>query len=558
MTRLTPLVFTLAFLFTFTSASWAQKLVREAQQAPKRELRAVWIATVLNIDYPRTPSTNPIAIKEQYRNLLDQMQNLGLNAVIVQVRPAGDAFYPSVHAPWSAYLTGRQGAPPQEEFDPLNFMIEETHQRGMEFHAWINPFRASMNLDTSSLHLTHPVHQHPDWLVTYGTKMYFNPGIPEVRDHLVDVVGELVDNYEDLDGIHIDDYFYPYPIADTPFPDSTTFKFYGGPVKDINDWRRRNTDQLVQALHERIKTTRPSIQFGVSPFGVWRNEADAPRRGSATKAGVTSYDDLYADVINWINKGWIDYIMPQLYWNIGFEPADHQTLVQWWSNNSRDLPIYVGHSAYKVGNNQVEAWNDPGEIPRQIDLNRRNFQTLGSAFFSAKSLLGNPLRLKDSLRQYYAHKALWQERPELELPKLNAVDLRRPKWKQESVRLQWRPGRSRENVRQEAHYYVVYRFEGRSVGSIEDPANIYTITPIQAGDQKKVTFYDTQTRPGETYTYAVTAVNVAHMESNLSNARSILQKDANRIRVPRTKKNRERKQRTRVRRRDLRANQSSR
>lgn len=557
MTRFTSFVLITLFVLTSFGNLKAQQLAYEAQQAPKRELRAVWIATVLNIDYPRTPSTNPIALKEQYRNLLDQLQNVGMNTVIVQVRPAGDALYPSAHAPWSAYLTGRQGAPPKEDFDPLAFMIEETRKRAMEFHAWINPFRASMNLDTSSLHLTHPVFRHPDWLVQYGGKMYFNPGIPEVRNHLVDVVGELVDNY-DLDGIHIDDYFYPYPKPDTPFPDSTTFRFYGGPVKDINDWRRQNTDQLVQALHQRIKSVRPTVQFGVSPFGVWRNKADDPRRGSDTRAGVTSYDDLYADVLNWINKGWIDYIMPQLYWNIGFEPANHQTLVQWWSKNSRDLPVYVGHSAYKVGNNQVEAWNDPGEIPRQIDLNRRNFQTLGSAYFSAKSIQGNPLRLKDSLRHYYRHNALWQERPELELPKLSTVDLRRPKWRQESVRLQWRPGKGRDGVRQAAHYYVIYRFEGRSVGNMDDPANIYAITPIQAGDQKRVTFHDTGTSVGETYTYAVTAVNRANTESSVSNPRSIIQKDRTRIRVPRTKKQRERKQRTRVRRRDLKAGQGSR
>lgn len=553
---MTRLLCTTLFFLTLIGSGFAQKLAYEAQQAPKRELRAVWIATVLNIDYPRSPSTNPIALKEQYRNLLDQLEELGMNAVIVQVRPAADAFYPSAYAPWSTYLTGQQGRPPQDEFDPLAFMLEETHKRGLEFHAWINPFRASMNLDTSSLHLTHPVHQHPNWLLTYGSKMYFNPGIPEVRAHMVDVVGELVDNY-DLDGIHIDDYFYPYPIANTPFPDSTTFRFYGGPVKDINDWRRSNTDRLVQALHERIKTTRPTIQFGVSPFGVWRNVADDPRRGSDTRAGATSYDDLYADVINWINKGWIDYIMPQLYWNIGFEPADHQTLVQWWSKNARNTPLYIGHAAYKVGNNQVEAWNDPGEIPRQIDLNRRNFQTLGSAYFSAKSLRSNPLRLKDSLRHYYRSKALWQERPELELAPLSAVSMRRPKWRQEAVRLQWRPGKSREGVRQEAHYYVVYRFDGKQVGDIENPDNIYAITPIQAGDQTKVTFYDENTKPGETYTYVVTAANRAHSESGLSNARSILQKDANRIRVPRTKKKRERNKRTRVRRRDLRASQGA-
>jgi uncharacterized lipoprotein YddW (UPF0748 family) len=543
-------LFSLAFLFSIPIVH-TQKLQSQAIKPPKRELRAAWVATVLNIDYPRSPTTNPIALKEQYRNLMDQLQETGMNAVIVQVRPAGDAFYPSVYAPWSTYLSGRQGAPPEDNFDPLAFMLEETRQRGMEFHAWINPFRASMNLDTASMHLTHPVNQHPNWLVAYGGKMYFDPGIPEVRRHLVDVVGELVDNY-DLDGIHIDDYFYPYPVKDTPFPDSATFKFYGQPFKDVNDWRRNNTDELVQALHQRIKSVRPTIQFGVSPFGVWRNKSDEAPQGSDTRAGVTSYDDLYADVVKWIDRGWLDYIMPQIYWNIGYEPADHQTLVQWWSKNSRELPLYIGHGAYKVGNNAVVAWNDPAEIPKQIDLNRRNFRTVGSAYFSAKSLQANPMRLKDSLRYYYRHAALWLERPELELPKLAPVEQLRPKWRNDAVRLRWRPGKGRDGLTQAAHYYVVYRFPGQQIADFEDPANILAVTPLATEVDRKIVFYDNATEVGQTYTYAVRAVNRANVESNPSNSRSVLQKTSTRIKRPRTKKVRERKIRTRVKRRDLR------
>ncbi|PSR13896.1 MAG: hypothetical protein DA408_14990 [Bacteroidetes bacterium] len=529
----------------------AQTVAYQRLQAPKRELRAAWVATVLNIDYPQKPSANPIALKEQYRNLLDQLEAMGLNAVIVQVRPAADAFYPSAYAPWSTYLTGRQGAAPQDDFDPLAFMIEETHRRSMEFHAWINPYRASMNMDTASLFLTHPVFQHPDWLVAYGGKMYFNPGIPAVRQHLVDVVGELVDNYP-IDGIHIDDYFYPYPIKDIPFPDEGTFKFYGQPFKDINAWRRNNTDQLVGDLHERIKTTNPAIQFGVSPFGVWRNKSLDPVRGSDTQAGATSYDDLHADVLNWIAKGWIDYVMPQLYWNIGFAPADYQTLVQWWSQNARSIPVYTGHAAYKVGNNKELAWNDPGEIPRQIQLNRRNFQTQGSAYFSAKSLQSNPLRLRDSLQAYYQTKALWPERPELELPKLPLADLRRPKLQEAGVRLRWKPGTTAAGLRTATHYFVVYRFAGNEVGDLENPANILQLTPLQAENSRWVTCYDNTTQVGQTYTYVVTAANRANVENKASNTRAIFHKKVGRItRAKAPKTGRQRKERTRVRRRDL-------
>ncbi|MEL7219724.1 MAG: family 10 glycosylhydrolase [Bacteroidota bacterium] len=529
----------------------AQSINYSALQAPKRELRAAWIATVLNIDYPRTPTTNPIALKEQYRNLLDELEKLGMNAVIVQVRPAADALYPSEFAPWSAYLTGRQGAPPKEDFDPLEFMIKETHQRSMEFHAWINPYRASMNMDTSALFLTHPVNQHPDWLVAYEGKMYFNPGIPAVRDHLLDVVGELVDNYN-MDGIHIDDYFYPYPAKDKPFPDSLTFKFYGQPYKDINEWRRHNTDLLVESMYELIKSNRPSIQFGVSPFGVWRNKSQDPK-GSDTRAGVTSYDDLHADVLKWMNSGWVDYIMPQLYWSIGYEPADHEVLVRWWSGKARDLPLYIGHSVYKVGDNADTTWNDPGEIPRQIDLNRRNFQTQGSAFFSARSFRNNPLRIKDSLRAYYQTEALWPERPELELPKLGPVDLRKPRWKEEAVRLRWKPNVSIAGIKERAHYYVVYRFTGEGVGDLDNPANILAITPIQDEEEKRIEYFDKTTRVGETYTYVVTTANRAHIESKASNSRGIFQKNENRIRRSKPVKVRKGRERTRrVRRRDLR------
>lgn len=536
-----------------TATLMAQSIRYQNVQAPKRELRAAWIATVLNIDYPKTPSTNPIALKEQYRNMLDQLQELGLNSVIVQVRPAGDALYPSQFAPWSAYLTGRQGAPPKEAFDPLAFMIEETHARSMEFHAWINPFRASMNLDTASLFLTHPINTHPDWLVVYGKKMYFNPGIPEVRQHLVDVVGELVDGY-DLDGVHIDDYFYPYPISGTPFPDGDTYRFYGRLSPTIEDWRRSNTDQLVEALHQRIKMTRPSISFGVSPFGVWRNKSDEAPKGSETRAGVTSYDDLYADVLKWVNRGWVDYVMPQLYWHIGYELADHEVLVRWWSQNARTVPIYIGHSAYKVGDNPEQAWMQPGEIPKQIDLNRRNFQTEGSAYFSAKSLLNNPLHLKDSLRHYYRTTALWPERPELEMPKPAPVEMRKPKWRKEAVRLRWRSTEAEVAGRETARYYVIYRFSGDRTGDLDDPNNILAVTPIAPEVKNNwVEFYDDRTNVGETYTYVVTAVNRAHMESNRSNARAIFQKTSTRIRRAKaTKVRKPRKKTQRVRRKDLR------
>ena len=318
--------------------------------SPKRELRAVWVATVLNIDYPREGTPDAVALREQYKNLIDQFQQLGFNTVIFQVRPAADAFYPSQLVPWSRFLTGQQGrAPSDAEFDPLAFMIEETHRRGMEFHAWLNPFRATTDLDTTKLARNHVFYQHRDWMMPYGTRYYLNPGIPEVRQHLVDVVSEIVRNY-DVDGIHFDDYFYPYPVSGQRLPDSLTYVRYRGSFNDTLAWRRNNVDQLIQSLDQAIHGIKPAVAFGISPFGVWRNR-DRDPRGSQSRAGVTTYDDLYADVLKWMENDWIDYIMPQLYWNIGYAPADYALLLQWWSQHVGDTHLYIGHGAYKVGNN---------------------------------------------------------------------------------------------------------------------------------------------------------------------------------------------------------------
>lgn len=505
------------------SLLYCQPVAYQPTPPPKRELRAVWVATVLNIDYPRDATANPVALKEQYRNLLNQLVDLGFNTVIFQVRPAGDAFYPSRFAPWSAYLTGRQGVAPAEGFDPLAFMIEETHARAMEFHAWINPFRVSMNLDSAALSTQHVFFQHRDWVVEYGGKWYLNPGLPMVQHHLVEVVGELVDNY-DLDGIHIDDYFYPYPTGGYPFPDSLTFSFYGYEFPSVEDWRRGNTNALVRQLSERIKASRPHTVFGVSPFGVWRNADRDPRRGSNTRASVSSYDDLYADVLLWADRGWVDYVMPQLYWNIGFAPADHQELLLWWSRQMRNAQLFTGHAAYKVGNNAEPAWHDPTEIPRQVDLNRRNFQSQGSAFFSARSILNNPLQLKDTLRSLYHSWALWPERENLEVDPVRRPDMKRPRFRRGAVSLRWRPHAADLESGNLPAYYGIYRFPGLQVGDINDPQHLIALTPLLQGCDK-YEFLDFHTESDSTYTYVVTAFNRAHEESGLSESRSVWRKD---------------------------------
>jgi uncharacterized lipoprotein YddW (UPF0748 family) len=484
---------------------------------PKREMRGVWVATVSNLDFPKSPTTWPTAHKEQWKDLIKQYKDLGFNAVFFQLRPAADAFYFSEHAPWSAYLTGRQDLPPKPEYDVLQFLIDETHKHGMEFHAWLNPFRATMNMDTADLSLRHVFNRHRRWVVPYGRRYYLNPGIPKVREHLRDVVGELVQKY-DVDGIHFDDYFYPYPVANTPFPDSSTFYIYGSQTfDDINNWRRNNIDQFIELISTTIKEIKPHVFFGVSPFGVWRNKED-DAYGSETTASITSYDHLHADVLRWLRKDWIDYVCPQLYWHIGFEPADHQQLQRWWSTNKAGKQLYIGHAAYKIADDKQEAWFEPDQMMRQIQMARRNRRIDGSVFFRSGSVLGDPLDIKDTLRTFYPKPALLPERDALALSIFQAPALKNIRNKRGDAVLKWKP--NKVNKEKPPYYYVIYRFPGAGIGDTDDARNILAITAL--GDPaKKFKFIDTKVQEGQVYTYMLTAVNRAHTESKGSTAFAI-------------------------------------
>lgn len=361
-----------------------------AQDKVHSEFRGVWIATVANIDWPESGDVDRDSQKQGFRELLDYYQRLNFNAVIVQIRTAGDAFYPTSLAPWSRYLTGQEGdAGSWNGEDPLRFMIEESHKRGMEFHAWLNPYRATFDNNTRILSKSHVFHQHPEWMVEYGPKYYINPGIPEARAHIIEVVGDVVERY-DIDGIHFDDYFYPYKIENEEFNDRKEFISYGAQeFSDRDDWRRNNVDMLVKETYELIKALKPWVKFGISPFGVWRN-SDMHPLGSETSAKQTNYDDLYADPLSWAKNRWVDYLIPQLYWSMDFEPAAYRVLAEWWDANVEGVDIYTGIGAYKYQNNFDNAWNSVYEIPRQIELNRKLKNISGTAFFSAKSLMEKP------------------------------------------------------------------------------------------------------------------------------------------------------------------------
>ncbi len=487
-----------------------------AQSPPKREFRAAWVATVVNIDYPSTSKLGSDAQKQEWIALLDNYQKMGLNAVIAQIRPAGDAFYPSKLVPWSKYLTGKQGAQPVPYYDPLAFMIAETHKRGMEFHAWLNPYRATMNLDKSILAPTHELNQHPEWFVQYGKKYYFNPGLEPVRNHLNEVVKEIITNYE-VDAIHFDDYFYPYKVKGKEFPDSTAFATYGQEFANIGDWRRDNVDRLIKQLSETIKVIKPHIKFGISPFGVWRNKSTDPINGSAGRASIQSYDDLNADILKWLEKDWIDYVAPQLYWYIGFAVADYEVLLKWWSEHTYGKDLYIGHAAYKVGNGgRYAEWENPNEIPKQIEMNRANSAVLGSIYFSTRSLKANKLGVADSLSSYYQYPALLPENKKTFVYKQRKPRLYRAKKRDGGIRLRWK--HHRRDAKNMPLYYVVYRFEGKKVGNFDDPRNILTLTGHHS-TKREIIYIDKTAKKGQYYTYVIKPVNKLHQEGKSSRTR---------------------------------------
>lgn len=334
-----------------------------------REMRGVWVASVENLDYPAVPSVSAEELCTQADAVLDGADKSGFNAVFLQVRPCSDALYPSEIYPWSRYLTGRQGVAPDSDLDPLAYWVSEAHRRGIELHAWINPYRIARNpSEWADLAEGSPARQHPDWVVQHGEGYYFDPGIPEVRELVIGGVMEIVKKYQ-VDGIHLDDYFYP----GADFNDGASYGAYGTEFPDIGDWRRNNVDLLVSGLDAAIHETVPEMEFGISPSGIWASNTMHPE-GSATTSSFSSYFSLYADSRRWVREGWVDYIAPQLYWEIGHGTADFSALLGWWSNvaqeaKEKDVSLYVGLADYKTaeaGEDGNSPWYGGGEIQRQM------------------------------------------------------------------------------------------------------------------------------------------------------------------------------------------------
>lgn len=353
-------------------------------------MRGMWLATVGGRDWPTRAGLRASEQRAELIEHLDTAVRHGLNTVILQVRPTADALWPSAYEPWSQYLSGSQGRDPG--WDPLGTAVKEAHARGLELHAWFNPYRVSVHDDPAHLVPSHPARKHPEWVVPYGGKLYYNPGLPEVRAFVQDAMMDAVEKYA-VDGVHFDDYFYPYPVAGRSFDDAGTYSTYGGGFATRAAWRRDNIDRLVRETAARVKKVRPAARFGVSPFGVWRNAA-TDAKGSDTRAGVQTYDDLHADTRKWVREGWIDYIVPQLYWNIGLDVADYAKLLPWWAEVARGsrTRLYIGEALYKAGDpEQPAAWQDPAELSRHLTLAQDHPEVGGHVFFSANDVAANRL-----------------------------------------------------------------------------------------------------------------------------------------------------------------------
>lgn len=379
-----------------------------------REFRGVWVATVANIDWPSKPGLSVDSMKNELTGILDKCSELKMNAVVLQVRPSADALYKSDLEPWSWYLTGEQGKAPAGGFDPLEYAIEESHKRGIELHAWCNPYRALHPNQKGAVAKTHVSVKYPDWVKKYGTYLWMDPGEPGVQDHSFKVFMDLVERY-DLDGIHIDDYFYPYPITEggkkVDFPDSKSYGAYvsGGGTLNRGDWRRKNVDDFIERVYLGIKARKSHVKFGISPFGIYR-----PGVPEGIKAGIDQYDELYADALKWYQRGWCDYMTPQLYWPITQTPQAYPVLLNWWASvNTQRRHFWPGNFTSRT-NPSDGNWN-PKEVVDQIGLTRLQQGAGGNVHFSMKAFMNNWNGISDALKNGpYARAAIVPSTPWLD------------------------------------------------------------------------------------------------------------------------------------------------
>lgn len=504
ITRYLQLITALFVLF-LTSCSTSRQLSAPIADNPKREFRGAWIQTAFQGEYK---DMTPAEMKRNFIKKLDFLQACGINAIVFQVRPEADAFYKSNLEPWSRFLTGTQGVAPAGNFDPMAFLIQECHKRNMEFHAWLNPYRASTSGNTR-LADSHIYHRRPDLFVTYNKQLLFDPGIPENREYICRVVRDIVTRY-DVDAIHMDDYFYPYPAPGEAFPDDYSFNKYGKPqgYTEVQraSWRRQNVNLLISELKRTILLSKPWVRFGISPFGIYRNKKNTPDGSGSNTNGLQNYDDLYADILRWVKEGWIDYNIPQIYWEMGHPAADYTTLIKWWDKNANGGHLYIGQDvARTMKANQLTA---------KMHYERTLPNIMGNCFWPANELLWNNAGVADSLRKnYHRYPALIPAYTHLHDQAPKEVKKLKAEWTEQGYILHWQAEQSNTNP-ELASYFVIYRFGKHERKDLNNPAHIVGTT--------RNTFYLLPYNNGnEKYTYVVTAVDRFHNESKKGKAKKV-------------------------------------
>lgn len=473
----------------------------------KREFRGAWIQCVNG----QFMGMGTDAMKRTLTYQLDELQKDGVNAIIFQVRAECDALYASPYEPWSRFLTGQQGTAPSPYWDPLAWMVEQCHKRGMEIHAWINPYRAKTKT-TSELASSHIAVRQPNRVFTYDGQYILNPGMPENREYICKVAADIVRRY-DIDGFHIDDYFYPYPAAGATIPDDEQYRQYRNGIADRGDWRRYNVNLFMKQLHDSIKKVKPWVKFGVSPFGIYRNKRTAAI-GSNTK-GLQNYDDLYADVLLWINNGWVDYCVPQLYWQIGHSAADYKTLIEWWNRYAGGRPLYIGEDVERTVKYPDLANPKLNQMPAKYRLHNHMHNVSGTVLWYAKAVVDNVGNYGSMLRNvYWKYPALQPRMPFIDGKAPGKVRGLKPVWTADGYILFWTKPKGK-GWKDEACRYVVYRFAPGEKVRIGDPSKIVSIT---TDTYLKLPYEDGKTK----YTYVVTALDRMQNESKAKKKKVML------------------------------------
>lgn len=489
-----------SFLLLFCVA-----LVATAQQmyAPKREFRGAWIQFING----QFQGMHRDSMQANLTRQLDVLKSCGVNTIIFQVRGEADAFYESKYEPWSRFLTGQQGTPPNPYWDPLAWMVEECHRRGMELHAWINPYRAKTK-NTHLLAATHPYNRYPDRFFEYDGLYIFDPALPENRDYICGIVADIVGRY-DVDGLHIDDYFYPYPAADATIDDEASFRKYGGKFERKDDWRRDNVNKFIEQLYKTVHDVKPWVKVGIAPFGIYHNAKNGGEVPGSRTNGLQNYDDLYADVLLWVKKGWLDYNVPQIYWEIGHKAADYTTLVKWWAEHANRRPLIIGQDVERTVRAADLRRSTESQMAEKFRVQRFTDGVQGSCLWYSAAVVRNEGGYADALRRYYHRTPALQPL----MPHLDNKSPKKPRkletlWMPDGFYLFWTAPKAK-SLMDKAHKYVVYCFEKGEKIDLERADRIVAIT---LHTMLQLPYVDGTRR----YTYVVTALDRLQNESPLA------------------------------------------